>query len=449
MIKKRPFHHALKVREDVCRGCTRCMKNCPTEAIRIIRGKAQVNPELCIDCGQCLNACPYHAIVIEQDDFTSIFNYTRRVAILPSVFIGQFPDDIEEDTIYQSLLDIGFTDFYEAEFGVDILQSIAQRFSTYASYKPVISSYCPAIVRLIQIRYPSLVDHVNLLRPPVEITALYVRRKLSEQGIKPEDIGVFYVTPCAAKIADIKTPGNTLRGSELGQNDADSPLFDGVINLDFLYNLVRSNIVKNKNKFKNSCAIIPPLTKQACLWSLTQGESRTVPGRSLAIDEIHNVIEFLERLENDEIDNLDFLELRACAQGCAGGILNPSNRFLTTERLQRRSENLRKITDKQLSEIRKRSSYLEKHIKLESIEAKSSLQLDDDIAVAIKKMEEVKKILKSLPNIDCGLCGAPTCEALAKDIVAGKAHMSDCTVLQLRKTAPSIQRIWGDSLKKT
>ena len=36
---------------------------------------------------------------------------------------------------------------------------------------PVISSACPAILKLIQIRFPNLIDNVLDYRPPVEITA--------------------------------------------------------------------------------------------------------------------------------------------------------------------------------------------------------------------------------------------------------------------------------------
>nr|MDA3835865.1 4Fe-4S binding protein [Spirochaetales bacterium] len=338
MISK-TFHHALAVREELCRGCTRCMKNCPTEAIRLIRGKAHVNANRCIDCGQCMDACPYSAIVVEQDDFEKIFNFSHRVAVLPSVFIGQFPDDIPESYIFQALLEIGFTEIYEAEFGVDILNSIGNRFSTYADDKPIISSYCPAVVRLIQIRYPTLVKHINLLKPPVEITALYAKKKLLDQNIPEKDIGMFYVTPCAAKIAAIKTPDTTRTGN----------LFDGVINMDYLYNLVQHTITKQKKKFSQASESIPlpPLSRQAGLWSLTSGESSTVPGRTLAIDEIHNVIEFLEILEDEEISTIDFLELRACAEGCAGGILTPGNRFLTKERLHHRSHNMKQISQEQ------------------------------------------------------------------------------------------------------
>lgn len=443
-MNSRPFHHALTVKEQLCRGCTRCMKNCPTEAIRIIHGKASVNPALCIDCGQCMDACPYSAIVVEQDDFAQIYSFKERVAILPSVFIGQFADDIPETFIYQTLRDIGFTSIYEAEFGVDILKTIGNKMSLYAENKPVISSYCPAIVRLIQLKYPSLVLHVNLLRPPVEITALYIRKKLMQQGVLSEDIGVFYVTPCAAKIASVKTPQSSSDG-----------LFDGVINMDYLYNLVQAYIAKHKKQLKETSqnVPIPPLTPSAGLWSLTTGESSTVSGRALAVDEIHNVIEFLEKLENDEISNIDFLELRACAEGCAGGILTPGNRFLAAERLHHRSRNMHALTSEQKKEIMKRAEYLQQNLKVDTIEPKQSHGFDPDLSQAIKKIDRARKILDILPGIDCGLCGAPTCKAFSEDIARSIALEQDpnsrirqCTVLSMRRYLPTdspIRKVWG------
>ena len=49
------------------------------------------------------------------------------------------------------------------------------------------------------------------------------------------------------------------------------------------------------------------LTKKEMRWSQTGGEAKHFSGRCLAIDEIHNVIEFLERMESTtEVRNVDF-----------------------------------------------------------------------------------------------------------------------------------------------
>ncbi len=413
------------------------MKNCPTEAIRIIRGTAQVNAERCIDCGQCLDACPYEAISIEQDDFSRIFSFQHRIAVFPALFFSQFSDDVPESWIAQSLYDIGFTDYYESEFGVDILKSISSRFSVYAARKPVISSYCPAVVRLIQIKYHSLVDHINLLRTPMEITSLYVRQLYQDKGISAKDVGVFYVTPCAAKIADIKT-------SEKGKNH----LFDGVINLDYLYNLVCGNVSKHKKRLQQSKPLKSTVSGNAAIWSLAKGESAMVPGRSLAVDEIHNVIEFLESYETNSIEDLDFLELRACSQGCAGGVLTPENKFLTSEKVMKRAKRKGPLDDETQRRISHESRKIDRKLKIDGYEAHNTDVLDDDISEALKKMDEIEKISTLLPGLDCGLCGSPSCEALARDIVLQKASWSYCGVLHLKKSHPLIQEIWGNKFSR-
>lgn len=92
--------------------------------------------------------------------------------------------------------------------------------------------------------------------------------------------------------------------------------------MDTLYNKVY-HILKNRPKdFVPECVLPPSLTKKEMRWSQTGGEAKHFSGRCLAIDEIHNVIEFLERMESTtEVRNVDFLELRACDRSCAGGVL--------------------------------------------------------------------------------------------------------------------------------
>lgn len=442
-MKPLPFHHALKVVESRCFGCTHCMLTCPTEAIRVIGGKAHVDPDRCVDCGNCMSVCPADAIVVEQDDFQEIYHYAHRVAVVPSVMIGQFPEHIVEQQIYSVLLEMGFSDVFEAEYGIDILKNIAGRFPIYATKKPVISSFCPAIIRLIQVRFPSLVGHINLLKPPLDITAQYIRRKLEDEGKSPRDIGIFYVTPCAAKIAAIKKP--------VGESKSG---FDGVINMDFLYNLVNRDLIKQRGRSDCSIPRIHRLSPEAVLWSLTTGESRNISGRTLAVDGIHNVMEFLEKLENEEIGGIDFLELRACDEGCAGGILGSGNRFLTAERLRHRAAVMEQgPREAEAAVSTEMADFLSGVMKLDTIEPRSIMKLDDDVSRAMAKMNTVREVLDTLPMVDCGLCGAPGCEAFARDVAQGSADVQRCIFLQRRqeqiepsniaKGLAAMRKIWG------
>lgn len=420
-MEKAHFYHALKVVEEVCIGCTHCMNVCPTSAIRVKNGIADINKNACVDCGECLKSCPVNAIIVEQDDFTQIFNFKQRVALLPTVLLGQFPDDISEKKIYSVIHDLGFTHVYEVDETVDVLKEATKSYmAKHHQERPFISSFCPAIVRLIQVKFPAFVEHIIHLKPVIDISALFYRKKLKEEGFSDDEIGIFYVTPCAAKIAAVKSP--------VGEEKS---FIDGVINMDFIYNKVLLSIKQNKSeeiKYEQN----KHMSRRSIGWTLTNGEASQYSGRCLAIDEIHNVIEVLEKLENEEIADVDFLELRACDHSCAGGVLTTENRFLAIERLRKRGDWYHRnkpviLEEKEIEEYR---PYLLENISIKSIEPRSILSLDSDMMEAMKKMQKINRILKVLPGIDCGACGAPRCQALAEDVVQGKAKMTQCVFLQ-------------------
>ena len=406
------FHHALKVVPELCIGCTHCMKACPTQAIRVRDGLAEIFEERCVDCGECNKACPTSAIIVEQDDFEEIFKYRARVALLPSVLIGQFPSAISTEEIFGSLKKLGFTHIFETDSVVDLVQEGYDRFiDNFEGEKPVISTFCPAIVRLIQVRFPSMVSSLIRVKAPSEIAAIHYKERLVGEGFKSEEIGLFYVTPCAAKIASVKSPVGEAASA-----------FNGVINMEFLYNKML-HLILNK-EVEAEPLDTEKLTPKGILWTLTRGESRHQKGRSLAVDGISNVTQFLERLEESEESNFDFLELRACDESCAGGVLISGNRFLTVERLYGRAKRLSE-SDEERKEL-----YNPALFDVDPIPERSMMVLDSDRRQAIQKMKKMEDLLKILPGIDCAACGSPTCKSLAEDVVQERAVLSSCVFLQ-------------------
>jgi Na+-translocating ferredoxin:NAD+ oxidoreductase RNF subunit RnfB len=438
------FHHALKIQEDVCIGCSHCIKDCPTEALRVKEGKARLIAERCVDCGECMRVCPVNAILIEEDDFNKIFNFEYRIALAPSVFIGQFPRNIISKKIYSGMLEDGFTHVYEVEHSTGILKELINQYlAAKPDIRPVISSFCPAIVRLIQVRFPSLVGNIMPIKAPLDLAAISFRKKLVDQGIPDDKIGMFYITPCAAKIAAVKSP--------VGEET--SPI-NGVINLNTLYNRIYSLI---RREGKGFC-IVPEkeqLLPDEMIWTLTGGEAKHMNGRCLSIDGISNVIEFLEKLENGTLGNFDFLEMRACDESCAGGILSTNNRFLVSERLHNRAEQYfidkdqGKIVDNK--SIHQNREYVIENASLGAIEPRSIMKLDEDMFQAMKKMQKIQKIKNYLPGIDCAACGSPSCRTLAEDVVQGRSHTSDCVFVAIKvkggdsmnQVVDYTEEIWG------
>ena len=52
---------AVIIHKDLCKGCTKCVKDCPFEAITMQDRKAVIGLG-CTSCGKCLDSCPFGAI---------------------------------------------------------------------------------------------------------------------------------------------------------------------------------------------------------------------------------------------------------------------------------------------------------------------------------------------------------------------------------------------------
>lgn len=440
MIKNEVFNHMIQIDEDRCIGCSHCVRVCPTEALRVWSGKALLDEPKCVDCGDCERVCPVKAIVVAED-FTEFRDETIHVALLPAVFWGQFSPDISRRRIRKAIIEMGFDDVFEVEESVEYLSGELENYLSDKKGQKTISSFCPAIVRLIQTRFPELVSSVAHLKSPVDISALHISRSIKEERGEHAKFQIFYVTPCAAKAAAIK---NTHNEEEIS--------ITGSINMDVFFNKVTQLLQGNEEEEVED--IEDHLSGKSVGWSLPGGESKHLSNRCLSIDGVNHSIEFLDNIDKDEFKEIDFLELKACDQGCAGGILNPQNRFLCVESLKKRAEgNVQKQTP--LPEL-----LLEKKdLQLEEIEEMSVLALDSNPSQSLKMMNKTRRMMCYLPGFDCGACGAPTCKALAEDVAKGNAILSHCVFMQREmekhhRLSPEhafniIEGIWGkDRLDK-
>ena len=78
-------YHSVHLNRDLCMGCTNCIKKCPTEAIRVRDGKAQIADNRCIDCGECIKVCPHHAKSASMDSLDVLENYDYTIALAAAV----------------------------------------------------------------------------------------------------------------------------------------------------------------------------------------------------------------------------------------------------------------------------------------------------------------------------------------------------------------------------
>ena len=420
------YFHSVELDAERCCGCTNCLKRCPTEAIRIRDGKAHILSERCIDCGECIRVCPHHAKRARSNPLEDIEQYKIKVALPAPALFGQFHNLDDIDYVLTGLRAVGFDYVYEVSRGAELVSEATRKLIRENKFnKPIISSACPAVVRLIKIRFPELCDNVMPLLAPMEVAAKMVRREIiSITGVEDSEIGVFFITPCPAKVTEINSP-----------NHADSSAVSGAIAISQLYPALTHAMEHLK--------VVEPIAKSGLIgvgWATSGGEAAAMLGEKyLAADGIENVIRVLEELEDEHIHDVDFIELNACSGGCVGGVLTVENPYVAQARIQK----LRKYMPVSLNHLDDRDVDMmlwENELTYNA----DSFRLSEDIMEAMDMMDQMEQICKDLPGLDCGSCGAPTCRALAEDIVKGNAKETDC----IHKLKAKIQSVY-DQLKNT
>ena len=145
------YYHSVRLDMDKCKGCTTCLKRCPTEAIRIRNNRASILNERCIDCGECIKVCANHAKVAVTDPLESIKRFKYPIALPAPTLYAQFQGVHQPEPIIASLFRLGFVDVFEVARAAEIVSyAISRAMREEDRPKPVISSACPAILRLIQ-----------------------------------------------------------------------------------------------------------------------------------------------------------------------------------------------------------------------------------------------------------------------------------------------------------
>ena len=403
------YFHSVTLDADRCHGCITCVKRCPTEAIRVKNGKAMIIKERCIDCGECIRVCPHHAKKAVFDKLDMLSGFAYNVAMPAPALYGQFNNLDNVDYVLNGLLDIGFSDVFEVARSAELVSECTRmRLAEPECPKPLISTACPAIVRLIRVRFPKLLPHLLAIRAPVEIAADIARREAVEKtGLAPEKIGVFFISPCPAKVTAMHQP--------LG---SDHCSISGVLAISDVYKPLLAAMNKIKQpKPLSECGLT------GISWAYTGGEATALlRTKYLAADGMENVIKILEEIEDDKLEDLDFVELDACFSGCVGGCLNIENPYIAKTRVRQ----LRKYMPVASNHMKDYALDAAEYCWNRPVEYDPVMQLDNDLERAMKKMQETQRIEKELPGIDCSACGSPSCHAFAEDVVEGTARMSDC-----------------------
>ncbi|HMA68617.1 MAG TPA: [Fe-Fe] hydrogenase large subunit C-terminal domain-containing protein [Candidatus Mcinerneyibacterium sp.] len=412
------YIHTVTINKKRCIGCTRCLRVCPTKALRIRNGKAVILKDRCIDCGECMRVCPQNAIEADIDDLEEINNYNHKLLVYSSVLIGQFTKYKNFKKILSLFSYLGFDEIVGVDIGALIISDTIRSYLKANNDKTYITTNCPAVVRLIQVKYPSLIDNLLPFKSMLDVAGEYLKREyIKENNVSSSNIGLFYLSPCPAKAVAIYQP----------EGEVDK-IFDGVFSMEEVYNNLRY-IMEKKDIHLDKDVEMKKVTKNSLLWSTMGDVERQFKDlTSLRIDGIDNVIEFLEEMEEGNIKDINLVDMYSCQNGCVGGVFTNENPFISEYRIKQIASDFKDKIEEVPPICEGDFCSLTKALKPRPLEP-----LDKNMKNAVKKMQEIEKVFKKLPKLNCSICGSPTCYNLAEDIVLNEnVTIYDCPVVLRR-----------------
>ncbi|MGM0420679.1 MAG: [Fe-Fe] hydrogenase large subunit C-terminal domain-containing protein [Bacillota bacterium] len=416
--------------EEDCEGCTNCVKNCPTKAIRVHQGRAWIKEEYCIDCAACIRNCEYHAKQTKTTKPQEALDENYNIALIPPSFYAQIPPEITPNILKHKLLNMGFAGVINVSVGAVV-------YSTYVSHllenkenttDPLISSACPVVLRYIRLLYPELLDLVIKYDSPLEIAASLIKEKLSENYAE-DDIKLYFITPCPAKHTAVYYPPGKK-----------SSYLTGAISVSDIINSLREasdtvdklQIQSELDEIEDS---LPVMT--ALAWGKTGGESclNNLPQKNIInIDGLQRIEPVLAEISRNNFSDVDYLELTACPGGCLGGVLNIVNPFQGMINLENYIKDNDNTSGKNYSDLASKKYLINTFKQPEVMPDENKAGTFQSALARWQALEEEKELL---PGLDCAACGAPDCETLAEDIVDDYAERTDC-IFMLRQEIESL-----------
>jgi len=416
-LEKRP--HTVAFDKEKCVGCVDCSKACPTRCIRVKDGVADAIWELCIDCGECVRVCRYDAAISLTSSPTELEKFKYKIAMPSPVLYSQFGRHVHPDKILQALKHIGFDDVYDETWMCEMVSSAIDTYLTECKGPwPRISTTCPAVMRLITIRYPDLVEHLIPILAPRELAARDIKRKKAiELEIPEEDIGIFHITPCSAKAEAINDPLEVTYSH-----------LNGAISIREVFGPI-SKALKQIDDVDITYSYSPI----GMSWAMAGGEINGMRNQNvLAVHGAAQTLEVLDRIDSRQFRNVDFLEIMLCPDGCISGPLTIAGRYEAQHTITLHIKNV--AFQSRVKEEKVRNLFQDHYFAFErAIKTRPVQPLAPTLKEGAAKAKEKQIILERLPKKDCAACGAPDCKTFADDVIRGHAQISECVFIKIEE----------------
>jgi iron only hydrogenase large subunit-like protein/uncharacterized Fe-S cluster-containing protein len=397
----------IRVRRTNCKNCYKCIKNCLVKCIRYKDDKVDIIDDGCILCGKCIKVCPRGAKRLDNDIsyirslLTSKERSGKLCASLSSDFIAAYPNNAFK--VVDALKKLGFDIVEESAVGgIAVTEEYRQLILT-SHGKNIISSACPTINLYIKKYYPELVPYLARIMTPVEAHGKLLKEKYGAAS------KVIYIGPCLSSIA-IVSESQYLDGG-MSYQQLKLLLADAGIIIDDCEN----GVFDEPSSYSRIYPVQGGITKDIInIFDKTEGTDKAGDYDLLSAGGLESAKKMLDELKSGSVSNV-FAEIWACEGGCIGAPFMPANigKYERRIRIQDYADTakpMRPLISTDISVQHLPSPYIE------------DFPDEDEIKSILAQMGKYNKS----QELDCGICGYPTCREKAAAVYHHKADIHMC-----------------------
>jgi len=376
-----------------CQKCLKCLRVCPVEAISIKDERVRINKGRCINCGRCIDACVNQGLQAKGSTLDDLDNYDIRIALIPTSLYGDCDDQKQIEELFATIKKFGFERVVDLSAYDGAVYEETYEYASKHTDDYIISSFCPVINRLIEVKYPMLLNNLMPLDLSAELAAQDIR---SQYANFDGSVGIFLLCECMSKLPLAKYP--------YGESNS---AIDHALAVVDLFPLISRSFSDEREQVDCCPEGIRMVT------SGIFSDERYRPFTIVA-DGLEKVQLALDLAEFGQLKGVHYLHLSNCINGCIGGNLLWGNPFEGNIHMRQHLENAKGPT----AEVHR----------ILSAEQPAATQQAISMQERLAEFARVNAQLEQLPGYDCGACGFASCRIMAEEIVAGRQTLNHCRI---------------------
>jgi ferredoxin len=175
-------------------------------------------------------------------------------------------------------------------------------------------------------------------------------------------------------------------------------------------------------------------------WAFSTDLPSSLPAEhTMSVAGLPNVVRMLDDIEKGKLGRYALIECHACPEGCVSGALTVENPYVARARAIRLRQSLGEDPPLDRADLLRR--YQGGEFLLSRPIGAWPVVARQDLSGEIARMRQRERIRAYLPNIDCGVCGSPTCEAFAEDVASGQAEEQLCIFVRQRQVEAIVRQL--------